>query len=323
MKHIRYTIAGVSLATLCSATVLSAQDTAPKEADSSRCVFTLLDDNDFFGKWSDKYYTNHTRFALTLGAEKENAIHNALFFSFGQEIYTPKEYKTTALDPRDHPYAGYLYGSIGQATYDEDFALMKEIQIGATGDRSIADKVQCEFHRFSEDPIPQGWDSQIHDRFVVQAIADIRKRFMLEGSCGNDAFGADLIVHGFGGLGNLRGQLSAGTQIRAGWNLPKDFGTFSTRQSASAVLDPEVDASIYAFFDLQGDAILWDKTLTGNNDYGQNINAYPFAAQATLGLQLIYDRYALTFFQSVRTKDFSTQDNDFFAYGGFKFSVAF
>lgn len=304
-------------------------DTVPAEATKSaevpktRTVFSVLDDNDFYGKWSDKYYTNHTRFALTLDSHYANKRHNVWFFSVGQEIYTPKNYYIPVPDSRDHPYAGYLYGSVGIASYDDDFAVFKELQLGVTGDWAIAKQTQHECHALKDEFEPLGWDTQIHNRVVAQAIADIRKRFVLSGACGSEDYGADFVVRGFGGLGNLRGIMSAGAQLRVGWNLPKDFGYSPMRQSASAVLDPQVDASIYAFLDLGADAVLWDKTLTGNNGNGSNINPYPFVGELSIGVNMIYDRYMLTLFQTVRSKDFSTQDKDFFVYGGIKLSICF
>lgn len=314
---------------LCAASAgIRAQDAVPAPetgtASAARAAFSVLDDNDFFGKWSDKYYTNHTRLALTLDSDNlPDGLLRQWFFSLGQEIYTPKDRAATVPDPRDHPYAGYLYVSAGTAIFDDDFAVLQEIQLGATGDWSLAEQTQKEYHRLIDEIRPAGWDTQIHRRVVGQAIGEIRKRVMLSGACGNEDYGSDLILHGFGGLGNLRGVVSAGAELRAGWNLPKDFGVMNMRQSASAMLDPRVKASVYGYLDLSADAVLWDKTLTGNNDRGADIYAYPLAAQLTVGICVIYDRFMFSTFQSFRTKDFSSQDNDFFAYGGFKFSVFF
>lgn len=290
----------------------------------TRGAFSILDDNDFFGGWSDKYYTNHTRLALTLGADAAaDKFRGSWFFSLGQEMYTPREREAEIPDPRDHPYAGYLYASGGKALFSDDLAIAAEIQLGLTGDGSLAEEAQKEYHRILDEIRPQGWDTQIDGRLVGQALGEIRRRFVLDGACGNGAWGTDLIARGFGGFGNLRGQLSAGAQLRAGWNLPKDFGAASMRQSTSVVFDPQVDRSLYGFFDVQADAVFWDETLTGNNGDGADIYAYPLVAQFTIGVCAVYDRFMLSVFQAFRSKDFSSQDKDFFAYGGFKFSVFF
>lgn len=291
----------------------------------ARRVFSVLDDNDFFGKWSDKYYTNHTRLALTLDAKPlpGESARRALFFSIGQEIYTPKDRAAETPDPRDHPYAGYLYASLGDVIFDDDFAVFREIQLGVTGEWSLADKIQKEYHRLLDEIRPAGWDTQIHNRVVAQAAGELRKRFMLDGDCGNESSGADVILHGGADLGNLRGVVSAGTEFRLGWNLPKDFGMMNLRQSASAVLDPQVSRSLYAYLDAQADVVAWDKTLTGNNGRGADINAYPLVGQLSVGVCFIYDRFMFSTFQSFRTKDFSSQDQDFSAYGGFRLSVFF
>ncbi len=319
----------LALSALCAATAPALRAAGTPETPKgpaptgTRSAFSVLDDNDFFGRWSDKYYTNHTRLSFTLGADGTDSVNHSYFFSLGQEIYSPKDREATVPDPRDHPYAGYLYASAGYALFDDDLAILQETQLGVTGDWSLADKVQCEYHRLIDEVRPAGWETQIHNRVVVQAIGEIRKRIMLDGACGNEAYGADVILHGSGGLGNLRGTVSAGAEIRAGWNLPKDFDAADMRRSASVTFDPQVSRSIYGFLDLQADAVLWDKTLTGNNGSGADITAYPFVGQAMLGIGIVYDRFMLTVFQAARTRDFTSQDKDFFAYGGFRLSVFF
>lgn len=310
------------LAGFAAASTAGQAESVPAGAESSsRASFSVFDENDYWGRWSDKYYTNHTRLALTLESDDRG---NIPFFSLGQEMYTPKDRSAPIPDPKDHPYAGYLYVSFGSAFNDNDrTALSQEIQIGATGEWSLADRTQKEYHRLVNEMRPAGWETQIHKRIVGQAIGDLQHRIMIDGECGNGAFASDMIVRGFGSLGNLRCIFSAGTQFRAGWNLPKDFGVQSMRQSASVTFDPKVERSVYGFFDVQADAVFMDKTLTGNNDRDADIYAYPLAAQFSLGICAICDRWMITLYQSFRTKDFSSQDNPFSAYGGVRCSFFF
>ena len=285
-----------------------------------KAALTVSDENDYWGKWSDKYYTNHTRIALTLDPGAHEGFY---FYSIGQEIYTPRDREAKIPSANDHPYAGYLYASLGSAIHDSDMAIAMEIQLGATGEWSLAEQTQCEYHRWVDEMRPAGWDSQIHKRAVAQAIGDVRWRFMLDGDCANGDWASDLIVHGAGTLGNLRGIFSGGAQLRFGWNLPEDFGVMSLRHSASVTYAPKTDRSFYGFLGLQGDTVLWDKTLTGNNDRGADIYAYPLVAQFTIGLCAVYDRWMVSVYQTFRSKDFSAQDDDFFAYGGVQCSVFF
>lgn len=310
-----------AVASAASAPLPQPADFGNAASPRQRAALTVWDENDYWGKWSDKYYTNHSRIALTLG---ENAPGMISFFSVGQEIYSPKDREAEIPHPKDHPYAGYFYVSFGNAWNDNDkTAFSQEIQIGGTGEWSFAEQIQCEFHRAIDEIRPAGWDTQIHKRVVGQAIGDVRHRVMLSGECGNGDYASDMIIHGFGTLGNLRGIFSGGAQFRFGWNLPKDFGMQGMRQSASVTFDPKVDRSFYGFFGVQGDAVLWDKTLTGNNDRDADIYAYPLVAQFSVGLCAIYDRWMISVYQVFRSKDFSSQDEDFFAYGGVKCSLFF
>ena len=300
----------VAFLTLCA---------VPARADT----FPVCDENDFWGHWSDKYYTNHSRLAYAHDAADAPGRH--YFFSVGQEMYTPAARYVETPPKDDHPYAAFLYASAGLAeTRDDRLLFAAELQLGVVGPSALGEEIQDGYHRIIGADRYSGWDSQVKDQPGVNLLCEQRGRFMLSGRLG-EGFAADLIVRGFCSLGTVRTQLSGGAQARWGYGLPRDFGWAPMRQSTSLALAPGVPASLYVFADLQADAIAYDATLGGElfRDHDSDLCAYPFAAEASIGVGASFGGWSAVFFQSFRTRDFSSADHRVFAFGGFRVSYSF
>lgn len=290
-------------------------------ANAGADTFSVCDENDFWGRWSDKYYTNHSRLAYTHDA----APGQHYFFAVGQEMYTPAARYVENPPANDHPYAAFLYASAGIAeTRDDRTLLAAELQIGIVGPSALGEKTQDGYHRIIGADRYDGWDSQVKDQPGVNLLCEQRERVMLSGKLG-EGFAADLIVRGFCSLGTVRTLFSGGAQARWGYGLPRDFGFAPMRQSTSLALTPGVPASLYVFADLQADALVYDATLGGElfRDHYSDVYAYPFAAEATIGVGASFDGWSVVLFQSFRTRDFSSADHHVFAFGGFRASYSF
>ena len=315
-----FAIVGALACALASGTLAPA---APALAYDN--VFTIWDENDFWGAWSDKYYTNHTRFGITHSPECSD-VPSLVFGSIGQEFYTPRHKSAPAAPADDHPYAAFLYASYGTAFYDQNLLVAGELQLGIVGPSALGHGVQRAWHKMIGEPVPEGWDSQIKDQLGVNGLFDIRQRVVFSGDyLPESGFASDAIFRAFASLGTVRTLASVGAQIRFGQNLASDFGFAPQRQSTSFVIPANGKTSVYGFVDLQCDALAYDATLGGKFLRGNDsdIYAYPFAAEATVGFGVNYGRWAFVFFQSVRTKDFSDADKNFFAFGGFRVSTSF
>lgn len=290
----------------------------PAAADT----FSVWDENDYWGRWSDKYYTNHTRLAYTRDSGETPGAH--YFFSIGQEMYTPAN-KSAAIPPaNDRPYAGFLYASAGFAEHSQNLLRAVELQLGVVGPSALAYECQRDYHNFIDEPYPSGWDSQIKDQAGINLLSETRMRQMLAGTLG-EGYASDLILRGFFSLGTVRTQLSGGAQIRYGINLPNDFGFTTMRQGTSVVLKPEVPASLYVFADFQADLNIYDVTLGGEllREHDSDVYAYPLSAEFSFGIAAVYDNWSVMFFQSFRSRDFSSADKTFFAFGGVRISYSF
>ncbi|MCD8298517.1 MAG: lipid A deacylase LpxR family protein [Opitutae bacterium] len=303
--------------TIAATAAFSAVFTCSVFADT----FSVADEDDYWGRWSDKYYTNHTRLAYTLGGD--NGEEGAYFFTFGQEMYSPKDHVAPAAPPNDHPYAGFIYVSAGRSLWEDNIMFSTELQVGAVGRASMAHGIQRDFHHLIGEETLNGWDSQVPNQPGINLLGEVRTRFVLAGEM-ESGWGSDLICRGFAELGTVRTMLSAGAQLRFGYNLPKNFGYTPMRQSTAVAIQSKVD-SIYAFWDFEGDAMIYDVTLGGEllRHFDTDIQPYPFAFQSSIGIEIIYGHWTLTIYQSFRTKDFSEADHTFSAWGGVKISFSF
>ena len=285
-------------------------------------TFSAWDENDFWGSWSDKYYTNHTRFGYTYDSATNPGEH--YFFSFGQEMYTSAEQFSKVPPANDHPYAGVFYVSAGFAQRNANLLNAVELQLGIIGPSAGAGECQRDYHNLINEHTPNGWDSQVKDQPAVNLLSETRLRTLLSGTLG-EGYASDAIVRGFFALGTVRTQLSGGIQFRYGLNLPQDFGYVPMRQSTSVVIKPNAPVSFYVFADFQADLNIYDVTLGGEllRKHESDIYAYPLTAEFSVGATAVYGNCSVTLFQSFRSRDFSSADSPFFCFGGIRLSYSF
>lgn len=83
-------------------------------------------------------------------------------FSIGQEVYTPQDIENPDPQPGEHPWASWLYGSMG-ATVDAPGGSRHEfeLRLGWTGKRAGAQELQDFWHRLINRPKAAGWDNQL------------------------------------------------------------------------------------------------------------------------------------------------------------------
>ena len=147
-----------------------------------------------------------------------------LALSFGQKIFTPEDISERALLVNDRPYAGWLYGSAAFHTKTSKQLDTFELQVGLTGDFSLAEQAQDLVHSIRGIDKANGWDNQIDTELGIELIYDRKYRFV-DKTNRKRAFDFDGIAHIGTAVGNIFTHLNAGVEFRAGWNLPSDFGT--------------------------------------------------------------------------------------------------
>ena len=152
-------------------------------------------------------------------------------------------------------------------------------------------------------------------------------------------WGSDLISSYALRLGNIETAASAGLELRAGWNLPNDFGSYPIRPgtenrppSAASGLraaDPEAIQAprpgAHLFVNVEAKAVAWDFSLDGNLFTGSHhVSRRPWVAQAAAGIStqwLVRGRgVRLALMRVWRTTEFDGQRGDH-AFGSVALSV--
>lgn len=177
-------------------------------------------DNYPIGKWSYPLIKK-------LPIINEPGFQRAIYVSLGQNIYTPDDIYEEDLIEDDRPFAGYTYLAIGFQSKDSRRMNTLEFDLGIVGPLSRAEEGQKLSHQWLGADEPQGWENQIDNELAFNLIY-LRKTKLWQSKL--DRFiGFDVIPHMGFALGNVDIYGTAGAQVRFGWNLPNDFGTFLIR----------------------------------------------------------------------------------------------
>lgn len=246
----------------------------------------------------------------------EPGYQRAIYLSVGQNIFTPEDIERSDLIEEDRPYAGLAYLAIGFQSKNTIHMDTLEFDLGIVGPHSYAEDAQTQFHEWTDSPVPRGWDNQLDDELVVD-IVYMHKNKWIQSGLGN-GFNYDVIPHIGGGVGNLKTYVDAGAQLRVGWNLPNDFGTFLIRPGCECNVpiderDPRFFSShrrfgIHAFMAIDTIAVFHDIFLDGNTfQDSHSVDKKPFTTDIMAGLSLIFSRFKMSYAYVYRTKEFENQ----------------
>ncbi len=222
--------------------LLPCSDRVNAEDAPASVILTL--ENDFFGG-TDRHYTHGTRLAFL---QQEGVISGSLSrmldfalldlknpkkrwgITLGQSIYTPENLRVPGLIPVDRPYAGWLYGGLILQRRGTEFNEAVDVQdhfemnLGVIGPSAMAKETQTFVHRSVGAVIPQGWGNQIRDEPGLVLKANRAYRITTLKKHRDTHLSADIIPDVGFTVGNVATHLSAGVNVRAGFNLPGTFG---------------------------------------------------------------------------------------------------
>ncbi len=233
----------------------------------------------------------------------------------GQSIFTPVRYHDAVPDPRDRPFAGWLYtgGSLLQesgGTVLENF----EVLAGVIGPYSLAEDAQEWFHSaagFNNRGLDQGWNHQLRNEPGF-AVSYDRHWKAFRASYG--WIDADVIPEAGVTVGNVLTDAEAGVQVRVGHNLGADYGIPRIRPALSGTdwfdasrLDGPFGA--YLFAGVQGRAVAQNIFLDGNSVADSpHVHKEIFVGDFSTGASLFWADWAkLDVAFTERSKEFTTQ----------------
>ncbi len=325
---------------------------APTQAQTQKppyesWTFTFHLENDLFAN-TDRFYTNGIKLSwispelkwfqdlpwmqkpgiVQAGANKlisllpfsdDASRQRNLAFSIGQKMFTPEDIARRDLIIEDRPYAGWLYGSA--AFHSKTYQRLDtfEVQLGFTGDLSLARQAQDLVHSIRGINKANGWDNQIDTELGFAIIYD-RKQRLLPRYDFYQQWGMDLIVHTGGAAGTVFSHIDAGMEFRIGWNLPTDFGTALIRPAGDTnapadTKDPRYHRdrqgfSFHLFGGTTGRLVFRDIFLDGNTfSDSHSVDKKLFVGDFVMGASVIYRKFKLSYAQVLRTKEFDRQSS--------------
>jgi lipid A 3-O-deacylase len=316
-------------------TAQSQKRAASYDIDSAR-ILSLVWENDLFAN-RDQYYTNGMRIAY-LTAEKDapgpaRLIARYLPFSgkapyrislaAGQNIYTPTTIRQPVPPTDDRPYAGWLYGSIGLVSDRGNRLDTALLTVGVVGPASLAEQTQKQIHRWTNSPQPLGWDYQLKNE--PGAVLTLERKWRSWLRYRPFGLGMDVTPHIGMSLGNIQTNAETGLMVRAGYNLPQDYGPPRIRPSVpgSDFFVPTEKIGGYAFAGLEGRAVARDIFLDGNTFRdGPSVDKEIFVGGLQAGLAATYGRYRLSYTHVLQSREFKTQRNNS-QYGAVSLAIRF
>jgi len=279
------------------------------------------------GPGSDQSYTNGVKFSYAYNEDhvpvwakstvkKMNYFQNKIDetkvnfgISFAQQIYTPADVGTDQFVPDDRRYAAWSYFGFSSQITAQSRAEVFELDLGIVGPSALGEQVQNNFHHLIRSTTSNGWANQLSDEPTVQLSYQQKLRFYELSDSKGKFF--DAIPYYGAGLGNVHIGAHVGGLIRAGLNIPNDFGP--TRLSASdgesfiseKADDGEILKYIYIFAGARGNAVFHDIFLDGNTfKSNRTVHKYPFVLETELGFAAQLKHWDLVWRFVTRTPEF-------------------
>ena len=306
-------------------------------------TLTLYLENDLFAfDDNDRYYTHGTKISWSsrdLSNYREMAAlpswmhrlielmpfvndpgeQRSVSLSLGQNIYTPENKERSDLISDDRPYAGITYLGLGLHSKNQHQMDTLEFDLGIVGRHSYAEDCQQEVHNWTDSGKPTGWSHQLHDEPLLNLYFERKWKAFKSGSSGG--LGFDCIPHLGVAVGNAFTGVNLGGQVRFGWNIPNDYGTYLIRpgSDSSAPMDnadprffrPFHRFGIHLFLAVDGNAVARNILLDGNTFRdSHSVDKKPFVADLIGGIGMIIHRFKITYAYVHRTKEFDTQKDE-------------
>jgi lipid A 3-O-deacylase len=317
----------------CAGTALAA-DPRPKD-DAG--IFSISIENDLFAE-ADQHYTSGIRLSY-LSAENNlphwiEAAADAfpLFgpgskrrvgFALGQTIYTPGNIKQAVPDPRDRPYAGFLFGSIGVVSESQSHIDILEVDFGVVGPESQAERTQKFVHRVTGADQPRGWSAQLDNEPGIVLSYQRKWRGLYEFS--PFGLGADVTPYVGANVGNVLTQGAVGLTLRVGYDLPADYGPPRVRPSltGSDYFLPRRDFGWYLFAGIEGRVVGQNIFLDGNTfSTSARVDKKPLVGDVQFGVAFTVGDVRVAYTHVIATEEFHGQDRGD-QFGSFSLSVRF
>lgn len=292
-------------------------------------IITAVYENDMIGSGDDEYYTSGVRLGYVdldatfpeFARDIDDIIPtfsindtSAIFYSIGQNIYTPKDVSTRTADPDDRPYAGYLYTSMGMASLTDDHIDELEVSLGVVGPAALGEQTQKFIHsHITDSPIPKGWNNQLKNEPALTVGWQRGWPSYFVAGAGD----LSLSVSPYAGVtvGNVYDFINTGLSLRISPSSEKwQDAPLRVRPGLAGTgffEIPEKKWSWYLFGGIEGRAVARNIFLDGNTFRDSpSVDKEYFVGDANAGVALTYDKIRVSYTLVYRTKEFETQEDD-------------
>lgn len=324
-----------------------------KEDPVQHGTFGFYFENDLFGG-TDQRYTNGVRLSWTtpdlrkfsdsawigpivgenvedLLSLSENRWQRNISFVLGQNMYTPTDTLERELIEHDRPYAGWLYTGFGFIWKNARVRNSLTLNIGVVGPWAYAEEAQDFIHDLRDIEKAEGWDNQLGNEFG--AVLAYQRIWRWPFKDRREGWDWETMPFLSASLGNVNISASLGAELRAGWNLPDDFGTDTINPAATTPTPVEgfqraarsrwTNFGAHVFFRTEGRYVARDIFLDGNTFRdSHSVSKLPFVADISGGLSVNWRDMKVTYAYVYRTEEFRGQD-DGQTFGSITVSIPF
>jgi hypothetical protein len=268
--------------------------------------------NGFQLSWSSRAYAPPAWLAPITGQARRFVQDENLRWglSLGQKMFTPQDTRARNPDPRDRPYAGWLYGALTLISSGDTQLSSIELQIGVVGPASLAEFTQNGVHDVINTWRSRGWDTQIKDEPGVNLV--LNRQYRQNWATGLDGLSVGIVPSVAASLGNVNTYLGGGLALRIGNALDADFGPPRVRpvSGGSVFYERPFGDGLgwYAFAGLEGRIVARDVTLDGNTwRDSRSVDREWLVGDASAGLALMYGGWRVTATYTARSREFAGQ----------------
>lgn len=312
---------------LSSAPALAEERAAPLESDGGALSVTI--ENDLL-TGTDRDYTSGVRLDYITGKNDLSALGRLIrrqlaaatrakswyeTYAIGQNIYTPSDIAAPAPQPGERPYAGFLYASFGLSADRGDRLDSFAIDIGVTGDASLAERTQKLVHDVIDAAKPVGWSTQLDEEVAFRILYErkYRRGFGFDVPILGQAVGleVDALPHANLALGTVDTSAALGATLRLGVDLADDYGPPRVRPAVGAPGFFRADNNFrwYVFAGAEGRVVARNMFLEGNLfDGREGVTIHPVVVDLQVGAAIAFGGVELSYTHVMRSEEYAEQD---------------
>lgn len=225
----------------------------------------------------------------------------------GQRIFTPTKTYLDPPDPRDRPYAGWLYVMGDWRTRVEPTVDHLTVTVGVVGPGSLARQAQDLVHHVLNEAPSAGWSSQLHSEPTAMVAYERAWPAIARGALGAASY--DVSTRVGASVGTPLTYASAGTVFRYGNYLPLDLPV--THISLGPPRDGFRGAGgrgWYAWAGLDARAVARNTFIDGNTFRDSaSVKREPFGFDLQIGIAHVWRTARIGFALIQRSREFEGQ----------------